>query len=170
MWRNPDGANRLLRKCPEGTQRSARLHAHSRLFESGFTLIEIMVVILVLGLLAALVAPNIFGHLGTAKEETARAQIELFGAALDAYRLHTGVYPTTEQGLEALRREPLSHPQPRNWRGPYVRKEIPPDPWGNPYEYRSPIPDSVKEYELSSLGKDGELGGEAENADIHSWE
>lgn len=169
MSRHPDGA------CGAASERSERGFRSARRMVkpdpvAGFTLIEIMVVILVLGLLAALVAPNIFSHLGTAKEETARAQIELFGAALDAYRLHNGSYPTTEQGLEALRREPLAHPQPPNWRGPYVRKEIPPDPWGNAYEYRSPIPDAVQDYELRSLGKDGEPRGEGENADIQSWE
>ena len=136
----------------------------------GFTLIEVLVVIVVLGVLATLVAPNVFQHVGTAKEAAARSQIELFVAALDAYRLDNGRYPTTEQGLEALRREPLSEPRPRNWRGPYLRKEIPLDPWGNPYVYRSPGIASGMGFDLLSYGADGREGGEGENADITSWQ
>ena len=136
----------------------------------GFTLIELLVVIVVLGVLATLVAPNVFQHVGTAKEAAARSQIELFVAALDAYRLDNGRYPTTEQGLEALRREPLSEPRPRNWRGPYLRKEIPLDPWGNPYVYRSPGIASGMGFDLLSYGADGREGGEGENADITSWQ
>jgi len=136
----------------------------------GFTLIEILVVIIVLGVLAALVAPNVFSHVGTAKDVAARSQIELFGAALDAYRLDNDGYPSTTQGLEALRREPLSDPRPRNWRGPYLRKEIPLDPWGRPYEYRSPGVANPWAYDLVSYGRDGQEGGEGENADVRSWE
>ena len=136
----------------------------------GFTLIELLVVIVVLGVLATLVAPNVFQHVGTAKEAAARSQIELFVAALDAYRLDNGRYPTTEQGLEALRREPLSEPRPRNWRGPYLRKEIPLDPWDNPYVYRSPGIASGMGFDLLSYGADGREGGEGENADITSWQ
>lgn len=138
--------------------------------ERGFTLIEIMVVILVLGILAALVAPNVFQHVGTAKDAAARSQIELFGAALDAYRLDNDAYPSTTQGLEALRREPLSQPRPRNWRGPYLRREIPADPWGRPYEYRSPGEANPWSYDLVSYGRDGTPGGEGDDADIRSWE
>jgi general secretion pathway protein G len=104
----------------------------------GFTLIELLVVIVVLGVLATLVAPNIFRHVGTAKETTARAQIEMLGAALDAYRLDTGRYPTTEQGLAALWQEPAVEPRPTSWRGPYLRKTVPLDPWGNAYVYQAP--------------------------------
>lgn len=136
---------------------------------SGFTLIEILVVILVLGMLAALVAPNIFSHVGTAKEASARSQIELFGAALDAYRLDNDLYPTTEQGLESLRREPLIEPRPRNWRGPYVRKEVPLDPWGRAYVYRSPGTANPWGYDLLSYGRDGREGGEGEDRDLTSW-
>lgn len=93
--------------------------------EAGLTLIEVMVVILVLGILAALVVPNVFSHVATAKEESARAQIEMLNAALDAYRLHTGRYPTSEQGLEALREKPSTPPVPEDWRGPYLRKDVP---------------------------------------------
>jgi general secretion pathway protein G len=136
---------------------------------AGFTLIEMLVVILVLGVLAALVAPNVFRHVGGAKEAAARSQIELFGAALDAYRLDNDAYPTTEQGLEALRREPLSEPRPRNWRGPYVRREVPADPWGRPYLYRSPGVANPESYDLLSYGRDGREGGEGEDADVTSW-
>lgn len=105
---------------------------------SGFTLIEILVVIVVIGLLAGLVAPNVFRHVATAKGATARSQMEMLSGALDAYRLDNGRYPTTEQGLDALWTEPLSDPRPPNWRGPYTRKRVPPDPWRNPYVYRFP--------------------------------
>jgi general secretion pathway protein G len=137
---------------------------------SGFTLIEILVVIAVLAMLAALVAPNVFRHVGTARDATARSQIELLGAGLDAYRLDNGRYPTTEQGLDALQVQPTSQPVPRNWRGPYLRKEVPLDPWGNPYIYLSPGEMNPQGYDLLSLGADGEPGGEGEDADIVSWE
>jgi general secretion pathway protein G len=136
----------------------------------GFTLIEILVVIVVLGLLATLVAPNIFQHVGSAREATARSQIEMLSAALDAYRLDNGRYPTTEQGLEALWREPVIGPRPGNWRGPYLRKAIPLDPWKNPYVYRSPGEANPWGFDLLSYGADGRAGGEGEDADIKSWE
>jgi general secretion pathway protein G len=125
----------------------------------GFTLIELLVVIGVLGILAALVAPNVFRHVSSAKEVAARSQVELLGAALDAYRLDNDRYPTTEQGLEALRRESLRDPRPMNWRGPYLRKEVPVDPWGRPYVYRSPGAANPWSYDLLSYGRDGKEGG-----------
>jgi len=133
---------------------------------NGFTLIEILVVIAVISLLAALVAPNVFRNMGTAREGTARSQIEMLGAALDAYRLDNGRYPTTDQGLAALYTEPAIEPRPSNWRGPYLRKEVPRDPWGNPYVYTSPGTVSSMGYDLVSLGADGAPGGEGEDADI----
>lgn len=136
---------------------------------SAFTLIELLVVIVVLGTLATLVTPNIFRHVGTAKETTARTQIEMLGAALDAYRLDTGRYPTTQQGLDALWTEPGTDPRPFNWRGPYVRKAVPPDPWGQPYLYRSPGASTRAGFELLSYGADGKEGGTGEDADIASW-
>lgn len=136
---------------------------------AGFTLIELLVVIVVLGVLASLVAPNVFRHVGTAKEATARAQIEMLGAALDAYRLDTGRYPTTQQGLEALWTEPAADPRPLGWRGPYLRKPVPPDPWGNAYVYRSPGEASGGGYDLLSLGADAREGGAGEDADVTSW-
>lgn len=135
----------------------------------GFTLIELLVVIMVLGVLATLVAPNIFRHVGTAKEITARTQIEMLGAALDAYRLDTGRYPTSEQGLSALAQQPSSEPRPISWRGPYLRKSVPLDPWGNAYVYRAPGAASGTGYDLLSAGADGRIGGTGEDADILSW-
>jgi general secretion pathway protein G len=136
----------------------------------GFTLIEIMVVVIILGLLAVLVAPRVIGRLATAKDKTARAQIELFGTALDTYRLDNGQYPTTEQGLDALWTRPTTPPEPRNWAGPYLRKRVPDDPWDNAYVYRSPGEANPDSYDLLSLGADGARGGEGENADLRSWD
>lgn len=135
----------------------------------GFTLIEILVVIAVIALLATLVAPNVFRHLSTAQDATAQAQIEMLGAALDAYRLDNGRYPTTQQGLQALMTEPTSDPRPRNWRGPYLRKDVPLDPWDNPYVYSSPGTVNPNGFDLLSYGADGRTGGEGDNADITSW-
>jgi general secretion pathway protein G len=136
----------------------------------GFTLIEILVVVAVLSVLAALVAPNVFQHLGTAKDAAARSQMEMLGAALDAYRLDNGRYPTTAQGLQALREEPTLEPRPRNWNGPYLRRAVPLDPWDNPYVYMAPGEANPGSYDLVSYGADGLPGGEGENADIRSWD
>lgn len=132
----------------------------------GFTLLELVVVIIVLGLLAAIVAPQILGRVSDARTTAAQTQIELFGTALDNYKLDNGSYPTTEQGLAALRERPTRPPVPGNWRGPYVRKEIPLDPWGKPYIYRSPGERNATGYDLSSLGRDAKAGGEGEDKDI----
>ena len=134
-----------------------------------FTLIELLVVIVVLGVLATLVAPNVFRHVGTAKETTARAQIEMLAAALDTYRLDCGRYPTTEQGLAALWQAPAAEPRPLNWRGPYLRKPAPLDPWGSAYVYRAPGSESGGAFDLVSTGADGRVGGTGEDADIQSW-
>jgi len=96
--------------------------------------------------------------------------MEMLAAALDAYRLDNGGYPTTAQGLAALWEEPAPEPRPTNWRGPYLRKRVPPDPWGNPYIYAFPGEPNPRSYELSSLGADGSAGGEGEDADIKNWE
>jgi general secretion pathway protein G len=137
---------------------------------NGFTLIEILVVVAVLAVLAALVAPNVFQHLGTAQDAATRSQIEMLGAALDAYRLDNGRYPTTDQGIDALRNAPSADPAPRNWRGPYLRREIPLDPWDVPYQYLSPGEFNPNSYDLVSFGADGVQGGEGEDADITSWD
>ncbi len=133
--------------------------------QRGFTLIELLVVIIVLGLLVGLVGPRLFGRVGQSKVAAARAQIELLGASLDQYRLDTGSYPTTAQGLDALQR----NPSVTNWNGPYLKKDVPKDPWGNPYKYRC-CPGQRGDYDLWSEGADGQPGGEGENADITSWE
>jgi general secretion pathway protein G len=135
----------------------------------GFTLIEILVVIAVIAILATLVAPNVFRHVDTAKDATARAQIEMLGSALDAYRLDNGRYPSTGQGLQALMARPGGDPPPRNWRGPYLRKDVPLDPWGAPYVYRSPGEANPNGFDLVSYGADGRAGGEGDSADITSW-
>lgn len=138
----------------------------TRARRSGFTLLEVMVVILVLGLLAGLVGPQIFGRVSEARTTTAGTQLELLGVALDNYRLDNGFYPTTEQGLEALRERPARAPTPANWRGPYLRKAVPPDPWGRPYVYRSPPEGGGAGFELKTLGADGVPGGGGEDADV----
>jgi general secretion pathway protein G len=135
----------------------------------GFTLIELLVVIVIIGLLAGLVAPQILGRVSEARSETARAQMEMLSVALDSYRLDNGSYPTTEQGLEALRTAPTREPIPRNWRGPYLRKEVPLDPWDRPYVYKSPGDQNKQGFDLSSLGRDGQAGGEGEDADVLGW-
>jgi general secretion pathway protein G len=133
--------------------------------EKGFTLIELLVVLIILGLLSALVAPKFFGKIGKAKTKTAKTQIELLGAALDDFRLDNGRYPTTEEGLKALREKPGDL---ETWDGPYLPKSVPLDPWGNPYHYQSP--GEHGDYDLFSYGKDGVDGGEKENKDVVSWE
>ncbi|MBM3276355.1 MAG: type II secretion system protein GspG [Gemmatimonadetes bacterium] len=135
----------------------------------GFTLIEILVVIVVVAILATLVAPNVFQHVGTAKATTAKSQIEMLGSALDAYRLDNGAYPSTQQGLQALMEVPTLDP-PTNWRGPYLRKAVPLDPWGRAYVYVSPGEVNPTGFDLLSLGADGALGGDGENADVVSWQ
>jgi general secretion pathway protein G len=133
--------------------------------QRGFTLIELLVVIIVLGLLVGLVGPRLFGRVGQSKQAAARAQIELLGAALDQYRLDIGSYPNAGQGLDALQR----NPNVNNWNGPYLKKAVPKDPWGNQYKYRC-CPGQNGEYDLWSEGADGAPGGEGESADITSWD
>ncbi|MBW1949916.1 MAG: type II secretion system major pseudopilin GspG [Deltaproteobacteria bacterium] len=130
-----------------------------------FTLIELLVVLIILGLLATLVAPKFFGKIDKAKVKTAKTQIELLGSALDDFRLDNGRYPTTDEGLEALRKRPGDLP---NWDGPYLPKPVPLDPWGRPYQYCGP--GEHGDYDLFSYGKDGVEGGEGYDKDIVSWE
>ncbi len=132
---------------------------------AGFTLVELLVVMVIIGLLAALVVPTYMGRERKARSQAARAQIELLGTALDTFRLDVGRYPTTQEGLEALRTQPSGL---ERWDGPYLKKEVPTDPWGKPYVYRSPGEHGP--YDLLSYGADGTPGGEGDNRDIASWE
>ncbi|WP_087037299.1 type II secretion system major pseudopilin GspG [Oceanisphaera profunda] len=132
--------------------------------QRGFTLLELLVVLVVLGLLAGIVAPKYFGQLGRSEVKVASAQIEGLAKALDLYRLDMGRYPSTEQGLNALVIAPNNE---LKWGGPYLQKQVPQDPWGISYIYRSP--GEYGDYDLLSLGKDGQPGGDNENADIVSW-
>lgn len=135
----------------------------------GFTLIEILVVITVIAILAGLVSPMVFRNVDDAKSTAARAQIEALGLALDSYRLDNDLYPSTEQGLIALRVLPTADPVPGRWRGPYLKKGIPMDPWGNPYRYVSPGTANPGGYDLESYGRDGRPGGSGIDGDITSW-
>lgn len=141
----------------------ARLR-RARRDQHGFTLIELLVVVIILGLLAALVGPRFFGKVGQSKQAAARVQIELFGAALDQFRLDTGRYPTTQESLQALQVNPGNL---NGWDGPYLKKDVPRDPWGNPFQYKSP--GDHGEYDLWSFGSDNTPGGEGEAGDITSW-
>jgi general secretion pathway protein G len=124
------------------------------------------VVLAILGLLAGLVGPQVMKFLGSSKTKTAKLQIEDLSATLDLYRLETGRYPTSSEGLEALVSDPGNV---ANWNGPYLRKgEVPKDPWGNDYQYRAPGENGP--YDIWSLGADGQEGGEGDNQDIRSWE
>ncbi|MCE3264615.1 MAG: gspG [Pseudoduganella sp.] len=140
---------------------AARMHGKA---SKGFTLLELLVVIVIIGLLAAYVGPKYFSQLGKSEVTVAKAQIEAFEKALDTYRLDVGRYPTTEEGLNALLAAPAT--AGAKWNGPYLKKVVPSDPWGRPYQYKAP--GAKAEYEITSLGKDGQPAGEGDNADISS--
>ena len=133
--------------------------------EPGFTLIELLVVMVIIGLLGALVMPRLFKNVGKSKITASKAQIASFQTALGAYKLDVGVFPSTDEGLQALRSKPTSA---KHWDGPYLPKEIPADPWGNAYAYKFPG-EHGDEPDIISHGADGREGGEGENADIYSW-
>jgi len=132
---------------------------------AGFTLVELLVVMVIIGLLAALVVPRYIGTEEKAKVKAARAQIELLSTALDTFRLEVGRYPTTDEGLDSLMRKPSSADR---WDGPYLRKEVPLDPWQKPYIYKSPGDHGA--FDLVSFGADGAPGGDGNNRDVTSWE
>jgi general secretion pathway protein G len=135
----------------------------------GFTLIEMLVVVVIIGVLASIVGPRFFGKADEAKIAAAKSQLEVFSLALDSYQLDTGDYPSQEQGLKALVEKPNTGTIPKNWNGPYLRKrEIPLDPWGRAYGYVKPGKRNP-DYDLYCLGKDGKDGGNGDNADIHNW-
>jgi general secretion pathway protein G len=129
----------------------------------GFTLLELLVVVAILGLLAGFVAPRYFGQIGKSEVNTAKAQIDALEKALDQYRIDTGRYPTSEMGLTALVDRPPNEPK---WSGPYLKKTVPLDPWGSPYVYKTP--GERGDYDLVSYGRDRQPGGSGENADITS--
>jgi general secretion pathway protein G len=131
----------------------------------GFTLIELLVVMIIIGLLAALVGPRFIRQEEKAKVKAAKAQIELLSTALDTFRLDVGRYPTTQEGLEALRTQPGGV---ERWDGPYLKKDVPADPWGKPYVYKSPGDHGP--FDILSYGADGTAGGDGDNHDITSWE
>jgi general secretion pathway protein G len=137
--------------------------------ERGFTFIEIMVVVAILAILAALVVPRIMGRTDEAKRTAAKVQIRNIEGALQLYKLDNGVYPSTEQGLKALIEKPSVGVIPKKWKVGGYLPNLPEDPWGNPYKYFSPSPNRKGDYEIVSLGTDGETGGEGINADITNW-
>ena len=141
-----------------------------RVASAGFTLIELLVVMVILAVLAAAVIPRVVGRAEDAKRARAVADIESLSTALDMYHTDNGDYPTTEQGLAALQQAPTSDPVPRAWNGPYLRKALSRDPWGNEYVYRYPGERNPDSYDLVSYGGDGQPGGVGKDADIGNWE
>jgi general secretion pathway protein G len=130
----------------------------------GFTLLELLVVMVIIGLLVGYVGPKYFAQVGKSEIKAAKAQINAFEKALDQYRLDTGHYPTTEQGLNSIVTKPANEPK---WQGPYLSKAVPADPWGNAYQYAQP--GQHGEYDLWSFGKDGQPGGSGDAADVTNW-
>jgi general secretion pathway protein G len=137
---------------------------HKRPLQAGFTLLELLVVMVIIGLLAGYVGPKYFSQIGKSEVKTTRAQIDALGKALDQFRLDVGRYPTGEEGLQALNAAPAGEGR---WAGPYLQKAVPMDPWGKPYQYKSP--GERGEYDLYSFGKDGQAGGQDEASDIGNW-
>lgn len=131
--------------------------------QSGFTLLELLVVLLIIGMLSAFVGPKYFSQINKSQTQVARAQIEAFDKALDQYRIDTNHYPTAAQGLAALFTQPSNEPK---WAGPYLKKTVPGDPWENPYAYQIPSNTPGKDYDIISYGKDGKAGGMGDDADI----
>lgn len=137
---------------------------HSQHKHGGFTLLELLVVMVIIGLLAGYVGPKYFSQIGKSEVKAARAQIDSLGKALDQFRLDTGHFPSAEEGLASLITRPANEPK---WDGPYLTKNVPQDPWSHPFIYK--FPGEHGEYDLISLGKDGQPGGEGEAADITNW-
>jgi general secretion pathway protein G len=151
---------------PSQTSSTTRERLRRGRSRRGVTLIEMLVVLVIIGLFAALVAPRLLNKSDTARVVAAKAQINSFMTAIGAYKLDTGIYPSTELGLQSLRTKPQNVNQ---WAGPYLPQDIPTDPWGNPYQYKYPS-EKGDEPEIVSLGADGQPGGEGINADIFSWQ
>ncbi len=140
---------------------------YTKHLQRGFTLLEVMIVILIIGLLGTIVTPYVLDNLDTAKTEKAKADIHALEQALDQYRLDNNNYPTTDQGLDSLIRKPSSSPEPKNYRPSGYIKRLQQDPWGNSYQYLQPGEHGA--FDLYSLGKDNEVGGEGLDADIGNW-
>jgi general secretion pathway protein G len=145
---------------------------HARLYKvaettkhSGFTLLELLVVMVIIGLLAGIVAPRYFSQVGKSRVKAARAQIDSLDKALEQFRIDTGRLPSTEEGLAALNSAP---PGMTNWEGPYLKRAVPPDPWGHPYIYVQPGTHQ-NDFDLESYGRDGQPGGTEEDADLGNW-
>jgi general secretion pathway protein G len=152
----------FLVDCPSAPRATSKMRA-----TRGFTLIELMVVLVIIGVLAALIVPNVLGRLDQARVTAARSDINTLMGALNTYKLDNQRYPTAEQGLQALLAKPTGGAIPANWRGPYIPK-LPNDPWDRPYLYANP---GLKgEIDVYSFGADGVTGGEGNNADIGSWQ
>lgn len=134
----------------------------NRLHHQGFTLLELLVVILIIGLLTGIVAPRFLGQISRSEITATRAQLDAFDKALQAYRMDIGRYPNASQGLRALVAQPADEPR---WRGPYLQGEVPTDPWGSPYQYRSPG-QGGRDFDLSSYGRDRAPGGQGDDADV----
>lgn len=150
--------------CPHNDVYATIMKHPNNKVQTGFTLLELLVVVVIVGLLSGLVAPRFFGSVEKTKTKVAEAQIESLGKALDQFRLDVGRYPTSEQGLQALVTAPTGT---TGWSGPYLKKGVPPDPWGAAYIYRHPS--KVADYEILSLGADGKEGGADADADVRSW-
>ena len=147
------------------TSQEKKMRSDKRAWATGFTLMELLLVLVIIGMLAALVGPTLYQRIKPAKQSAARAQLANFSTALDAFDVDCERYPTTQEGLAALRERPEGA---EKWNGPYLTKEIPNDPWGHPYVYRAPGRSGG--YEILSYGADGREGGDGDNADINSWD
>lgn len=154
----------LLRILAGRVLRAARVSSR-RASQAGFTLVELLVVLVILVLLASLVGPRVVGYLGSSRAKAAKIQIESLSSALELYRIDNGRYPSTDEGLKALVEPPAGAGA---WRGPYLtKKDVPTDPWSRPYNYRSPGQHGP--FDIFSLGADNQSGGSGENEDITSW-
>jgi general secretion pathway protein G len=144
-----------------------RPNTETRRIRRGMTLLELLVVLAAVAILAAVVGPSLFRNVGDAKVSSAKSQLEIFATALGAYRLDNDGFPSSQQGLQALRVAPGE--ATRTWRGPYLTKVVPMDPWGRPYVYVAPGVQNPESYDLYTLGREGRVGGTGEDADLTSW-